>query len=124
MYSDALGLPWSLPPPVTFAGPACPPRMSSSTLKERRLRRQNLTPSPRRNHGSATASCSSLASQSEADQLFDGPSRAPRFQHSSPPYERYSFTYISLTLCLSTAFGWLTLKDVLERNNVKSPWER
>jgi len=82
IYNDALGSPWSLPPPVTFDGPACPPHMSSSTLRKRRLQRRNLTRSLRGDHGSSAASCSAFTSQSEPIyQLFDGPSRVTRYRY-------------------------------------------
>lgn len=82
IYNDALGSPWSLPPPVTFDGPACPPHMSSSTLHKLRLQRRNLTRSPRGGHGSSAASCSAFTSQSEPIyRLFDGPSRVIRYRY-------------------------------------------
>lgn len=140
IYNDALGLPWSLPPPVTFDGPACPPHMSPSILKKRRLQRQNLTHSSRGIHGSSIVSCSAFTPTSQPlYQLFDGPSRITRCQYptshnevcSGPPigssradhldYQRYSFTYVSLALCLSSAFGWLVLKDNLDLQQKRSP---
>ncbi|KAF8558696.1 hypothetical protein OG21DRAFT_1383296, partial [Imleria badia] len=116
IYNDALGLPWSLPPPVTFDGPACPPHMSPSTLNERRLQRQTISRFATRDHAS-----SAVASQSQPlCQLFDGPSCVTRFQYPTSQHERYSLTYVSLALCLSTAFGWLAFKENLEQNNVRS----
>ena len=82
MHNDTLGLPWSLPPPVIFDGPACPPHMSPSTLIKRRLQRQDITHSPRAQRFSAV-SCSALTLQSElVYQLFDGPSRVTRFRYA------------------------------------------
>ncbi|KAH0831216.1 hypothetical protein J3R83DRAFT_13795 [Lanmaoa asiatica] len=110
IYSDTIGLPWSLPPPLTFDGPACPPHVSLVTLTKRRQQRQSLI--PRKVHGSSAVSCSAFTSQSEPlCQLFDGPSRATCYRYPRSQNERYSFTYISLALGLSSAFGWLALKD-------------
>lgn len=86
IYSDVLGLPWSLPPPVTFDGPACPPHMSPSSLKKRRQQRQSSTHLQRGVHGSST--CSAFTSQSEPlYQLFDGPSRITCYQYSTSQNE-------------------------------------
>ena len=75
-YNNALDLPWSLPPPITFDGPACPPRMSQSSLQKRRLQRQNFTRFIREDHRFSTVSCSTFTSKSEpVYRLFDGPSR-------------------------------------------------
>ncbi|KAG9307988.1 hypothetical protein JVU11DRAFT_12794 [Chiua virens] len=115
VYSAAFDLPWSLPPPITFDGPACPPHMSPSTLKRRRLQRQNVSHFPRRLHGSSTVSCTQFTSQSEPlYKLFDGPSRIVRYQYPTSPSERSSLAYISLALCLSSTFGWLVFKDKLD----------
>ena len=81
-YNDALDLPWSLPPPVTFDGPACPPHMSPSTLQKRRLQRQIFSRYLRGDHGSSAVSCSAPTSKSEPlYQLFDGPSRLTRYRY-------------------------------------------
>lgn len=88
IYNDALGLPWSLPPPITFDGPACPPHMSPSTLNERRLQRQNIPRCPTGEHGSSAVSYSTYASQSQPlYQLFDGPSCVTRFQYPTSQNE-------------------------------------
>lgn len=97
MYSNALDLPWSLPPPITFDGPACPPHMSPSTLKKRRLQRQNLPHSLKNIHGSSTASCSAFTPQSlPLHQLFDGPSRTSRYQYQPSQNEASHSVALSL----------------------------
>lgn len=86
IHTDVLGLPRSLPPPVTFDGPACPPHLPPSTLKKRRQRCQNVT--ARRTHGSSAVSCSALSSQSEPlYKLFDGPSRITRYRYPTSQNE-------------------------------------
>jgi len=110
---DAWALPWSLPPPVTFDGPACPPHMSASTLESRRLQRARS--SLRARNAASAVSCSAFLSTSEPIyRLFDGPSRVTRYRYPSPRDEGYSFTYISLGLGLSSAFCWFILNDDLD----------
>ena len=144
-YNNALDLPWSLPPPITFDGPACPPHMSPSSLRKRRLQRQNFTRSLRGDHRSSAVSCSAFTSTSEPlYQLFDGPSSVTRYRYPTSQnevcsgitfllfrhslialiHQRYSFTHVSLALCLSSAIGWLAFKDNLDlfqQNNLRSP---
>jgi hypothetical protein len=98
-YNDALDLPWSLPPPITFDGPACPPHMSSPSLQKRRLQRQHFTRSLRGVHRSSAISCqcSAFASKSEPlYQLFDGPSRVTRYRYPTSQNEVCSGVTFSL----------------------------
>lgn len=88
IYSGVLGLPWSLPSPVTFDGPACPPRMSPSALRKHRQQRQDSTRLPRGVHWSSNVSCSAFMSQSEPlYQLFDGPSRITCYRYPTSQNE-------------------------------------
>lgn len=105
MCGDALGLPWSLPPPVTFDGPACPPHMSPLTLKKRRQQRRNSSHSAGGVHGSCTVSCSAftLAQSKPLYQLFDGPSRITCYQYPASQNEvcnSIPFIISSLSDCL------------------------
>ncbi|KAF8836992.1 hypothetical protein BDN67DRAFT_1014210 [Paxillus ammoniavirescens] len=111
IYSEALHSSCTLPPPVTFDGPARPPYLSPSALDKRRLLRQNLE---KRSSG-ASVSFTALTSQSEPlYEIFDGPSRASRYRYSSSPNEGSRYTYACLVLCISSAFGWLASKEMLD----------
>ena len=104
-YGDALGLPWSLPPPVTFDGPACPPHMPPSTLKSRRLQRQNFTHSSRGVHASSAVSFSTFTPQSQPlYKLFDGPSRITRYPYPTSQNEVCSSVVCTFITCSSPYF--------------------
>ncbi|KIK97312.1 hypothetical protein PAXRUDRAFT_238394 [Paxillus rubicundulus Ve08.2h10] len=111
LYAEALHSSCTLPPPVTFDGPARPPHLSPSALDKRRLQRQNLV----KTSSGASVSFTSLTSRSEPlYEIFDGPSRASRYRYSSSSNEGSRYTYACLALCISSAFGWLASKDMLD----------
>ncbi|KAF9224874.1 hypothetical protein BS17DRAFT_795212 [Gyrodon lividus] len=115
IYSEALQSPWTLPPPVTFDGPACPPHLSPSALEKRRILRKHLAHSSRISSGTSSVSFTALALQSEPlYEVFDGPSRINRYKYPSSPNEGSSYTYVCLVLCISSAFGWLASGDMLD----------
>ncbi|KIJ63559.1 hypothetical protein HYDPIDRAFT_29354 [Hydnomerulius pinastri MD-312] len=115
IYSEAMESPWTLPPPITFDGPARPAHLSPSALERRRRLRQNLPLSARRTLGPSSVSFAAFTSQSDPlHEVFDGPSRITRYKYPSSSTEGTSYTYICFALCISSAFGWLALKDQLD----------
>ncbi|KAL4072142.1 hypothetical protein J3A83DRAFT_2979913 [Scleroderma citrinum] len=107
-YSEVLESHTTLPPPIIFDGPACPPHLSPSILERHRQLRRRASSVP-------AEKFSSTVFWSEPEmicEIFDGPSRITRYQYHMMPGDRSSYPFMGLTLCLST-FCWLVFQEYL-----------
>ncbi|EIW79646.1 hypothetical protein CONPUDRAFT_166381 [Coniophora puteana RWD-64-598 SS2] len=105
-------LPTSLPPPITFDGPARPPHLVGLAFEKRRKTRLHLSPSLRREAHTPSVPRSSLSDA--VFTIFDGPSRITRYQYPSSSQGSSSQPYLLFGLVLSGVVGWLAYQEHMQ----------
>ncbi|KAH7883014.1 hypothetical protein F5I97DRAFT_165094 [Phlebopus sp. FC_14] len=122
IYSEAMELPWTLPPPIIFDGPARPPHMSQLALEKHRRLRQHTAQSTRNVFKSAT-SFKTLASPSETiREIFDCPSRIARYKYTLLPPGGTFCPYIWMSLFVASAYGWFAYENQHDSYQRRQVW--